>query len=125
MGNVTTTNHSEALSLSRNQRIFRDWQDVYVGRNASQLRVSVSLRCCEMDENECQYRRQSLPRCWRKNQPVADDMTGAPIGALVIFGLDPGLSFSLRAALREAVGFTVHFQDVDVVGQAVEERAGL
>ena len=51
-------------------------------------------------------------------------MTRAPIGALVIFGLDPGLSFSLRAALRQAVGFAVHFQDVDVVGQAVEERAG-
>jgi hypothetical protein len=72
----------------------------------------------------CQCRRQSRPRCRRKNQPVADDMTRAPIGALVIFGLDPGLSLSLRPALRQAVGFAVHFQDVDMVGQAVEERAG-
>ena len=26
--------------------------------------------------------------------------------------------------MREAVGLAVHFQDMDVVGQAVEERAG-
>jgi len=51
-------------------------------------------------------------------------MTRAPIGALVIFGLDAGSAFSLRSALRQAVGFAVHLQDVDVVGQAVEERAG-
>jgi hypothetical protein len=42
-------------------------------------------------------------------------MTRAPIGALVIFGFDPGSSFSLRAALRQAIGLTVHLQDVDVV----------
>ena len=77
-----------------------------------------------MNEPDCQCRWQSPPRCWRKNQPVVDDMTRAPIGALVIFSLDPGLSFSLRSALCQAVGFAVHFQDVDVVGQAVEERAG-
>ena len=51
-------------------------------------------------------------------------MTRAPIGALVIFGLDASSAFSLRSALCQAVGFAVHFQDVDVVGQAVEERAG-
>ena len=72
----------------------------------------------------CQCRWQSQPRCRRKNQPVADDMTRAPIGALVIFGLLPWLSFPFRPALRQAVGFAVHLQDVDVVGQAVEERAG-
>ena len=72
----------------------------------------------------CQYWQQNRPRCWRKNPPVADDMTRAPIGALVIFGLDAGSAFSLRSALRQAVGFAVHLQDVDVVGQAVEERAG-
>jgi len=51
-------------------------------------------------------------------------MTRAPIGALVIFGFDPGSSFSLRAALRQAIGLTVHLQDVDVVCQTVEKRAG-
>lgn len=47
-----------------------------------------------------------------------------PIRALVMSDLHFGSAFSLRAALREAVGLVVHFQDVDVVGQAVEERAG-
>ena len=51
-------------------------------------------------------------------------MRRAPIGALLIFGHDPGSSFSLRSALREAVGLAVHFQDVDVVGQTIEQRAG-
>ena len=74
--------------------------------------------------NNCQYRRQSQPRCWRKNQPVAVDMRRAPIGALVIFGLNPGSACSLRATLRQSVGLAVHFQNVDVVGQTVEERAG-
>jgi hypothetical protein len=51
-------------------------------------------------------------------------MRRAPIGALLIFGVDPGSAFSLRSALCEAVGLAVHFQNVDVVGQSVEERAG-
>ena len=51
-------------------------------------------------------------------------MTRDPIGALVIFGLDPGSTFSLRPALRQAVGLAVHLKDVDMVGQAIEERAG-
>ena len=72
----------------------------------------------------CQYRRHRQPGCWRENRPFAHDMTKAPIGAFVIFGLDPWSSFLLRAALREAVGLAVHFQNVDVVGQAVEERSG-
>ena len=51
-------------------------------------------------------------------------MTRAPIGALVILCVPPWSSFSLRSALREAVGLAVHFQDMDMMGQAVEERAG-
>ena len=51
-------------------------------------------------------------------------MRRAPIGALVLFGLDPGSAFSLRSALRQSVGLAIHFQNVDVVSQAVEERAG-
>ena len=46
------------------------------------------------------------------------------IGGLLIFGRDPGSSFSLRSALRQSVGLAVHFQNVDVVIQTVEERAG-
>ena len=51
-------------------------------------------------------------------------MRRAPIGALVLFGFYPGSAFSLRSALRQSVGLAIHFQNVDVVGQTVEERAG-
>lgn len=33
-------------------------------------------------------------------------------------------AFSLRSTLRETVGLSVHFENVDVVGQTVEERTG-
>lgn len=46
-------------------------------------------------------------------------MKRALIGALFIFGLNPESTFSLRTALRQAVGLAIH-----VVCQAVEERAG-
>ena len=50
-------------------------------------------------------------------------MRRGPIGALLINRPFPGSAFSFRAALREAVGLAVHFQDMDVMGQAVEKRA--
>ncbi len=97
---------------------------VFIGPSPEALRVFGDKAEARALAESCQYWQQNRPRCWRKNPPVADDMTRAPIGALVIFGLDAGSAFSLRPALRQAVGFAVHLQDVDVVGQAVEERAG-
>ena len=74
--------------------------------------------CC------CQCRSKNRPLCWHKNQPVAVDMRRSPIGDLLIFGVNPGSAFLLRPTLRQSVGLAVHFQNVDVVGQMVEERAG-
>ena len=58
-------------------------------------------------------------------------MRRAPRGALLIWwsaglllaGVGPGRALTVLA-LSETIALTVHLEDVDVMGEAVEERAG-
>ena len=73
----------------------------------------------------CQRRRKNRPLGRRKNQPL--------VGIDAQARRSPGMGFSFsgfgcfdpaRLALSEAVGGGVHLEDVNVMGQPVEERAG-
>ena len=49
---------------------------------------------------------------------------GSVDGELCVFRLLWSLSCGVLPAALEAVAFAVHFQDVDVVGEPVQQRAG-
>src|ERR687891_25368 len=78
----------------------------------------------------CQRRRENAS-AWRRKDASGGVMTRAPRGALVIrrsvglrlAGVGPGQA-STVLALPEAIALPVHLQDVDVEGEAIEERAG-
>src|SRR4029434_313989 len=78
----------------------------------------------------CQRRRENASP-WRSKNASAGVMRRAPRGALVIWQsaclrlavVGPGRA-STVLALPEPIALTVHLEDVDVMGEAVEERTG-
>ena len=79
---------------------------------------------------DCQRRREDASP-WRSKDASGGVMTRAPRGALVIWRsaclrlavVGPGRA-STVLALPEPIALTVHLEDVDVMGEAVEERSG-
>ena len=64
---------------------------------------------------------------WAPQDPakaaVSDEAPGMPGASSLSIFFGMSVRALARSALGETVGRTVHFQDVDVVGEAVEERA--
>ena len=101
------------------------------GRLGEQVRcvVSVSMLTEGWDANtvtHCQWRRERRPGGRRKIQPrPLERRSPRHAGGFCVFaGVRGSGSRLARAALREAVGRAVHLEDVDVVGEPVEQSAG-
>ena len=91
------------------------------------MRSSISMRtyAANLANVPCQRRLEIQPRWRRKIQPLrlaTEAALGIPGAAfvcgVVVSGLLPG------PALSETVGLAIHLEDVDVMGQAIEQRAG-